>query len=141
MNKPRCCKKCRDHIKDGIRVKDLCNNAACECHVAKTATESWEIKFREKFIKRCDPSGLGIMSMWVSREDPEDAVNFIRKTLSLERAAIVERVQALQKEPFGVDNFGAKLYHAGSGDIHYSNAIDDVLAVLTSPDPEKETNE
>ena len=48
-----------------------------------TPVEEWERDFRERFIKRVDPSGTGIMSMWESAQDPEDAVNFIRSELTL----------------------------------------------------------
>lgn len=141
MNKPNCCEKCRDHVKDGIRIKGLCNNAACECHVAKTAT-GWEESFQVSLKNRMRANNDALL-----RGEVPWIMAFIRETLSLERAAIVEQVEELRKVRIPETASESACGLCGFPNDHRicfcmnNFAIDAVLKILTSPDPEKTTPE
>lgn len=44
-------------------------------------------RFRNKYTKKADPSGYGIMTMWKSGEDPEDALKDFKEELTRAEAA------------------------------------------------------
>lgn len=44
---------------------------------------------------------------------------------------VIESLNRIQKQPFGIDDRGTKLYRAETGDLEYSIAIDDAISATT----------
>ena len=58
--------------------------------------EKFEKEFRSEYTKRSDPTGMGIMTMWQSSKDPEDAIKFIRQTLQAQKDQLRREIEGMK---------------------------------------------